>query len=240
MLCHLPGLLQEMGSVKSFTGQGMYIIVCYSIASSVTYTMQKYLYSRITSSIDQKYHTFNPPVINIFKSLLFFLCHFAGVEKKNDDMRKYFQRKCNRWDSCRQILLVEKRMEVLEHEGCAREHRSYQKRDITYWEQGKSLVAKNAVKNFTASHTLFTQQVDVQESQQPEGNSDSTASNSSHQNNESYTLSDLKKLRKKELAAIFEMKLGEPPSKKNKRVDIISDIMAWQNGHITTSRIQLK
>lgn len=27
MLCHLTGLLQEMGSVKSFTGQGMYIIV---------------------------------------------------------------------------------------------------------------------------------------------------------------------------------------------------------------------
>ena len=66
------------------------------------------------------------------------------MEKKNDDMRKYFQRKCNRWDSCRQILLVEKRIEVLEHEGCAREHRKYQKRDISYWEQGKSLVAKNA------------------------------------------------------------------------------------------------
>lgn len=134
-------------------------------------------------------------------------------------MRKYFQRKCNRWDSCRQILLVEKRMEVLEHEGCVREHRSYQKRDITYWEQGKSLVAKNAVKNFTqeAPHTLSTQQVDVQESQQLEGNSDSIASNSSHQNNDIYTLSDLKKLHKKELAAIFKMKSGEPPLKKKKK-----------------------
>lgn len=149
-------------------------------------------------------------------------------------MRKYFQRKCNRWDSCRQILLVEKRMEVLEHEGCAREHRSYQKKDISYWEQGKSLVAKNAVKNFIAeaSQTLSTQQVHVQESRQPEGDSDSIASNSCHQSSESYTLSDLKKLQKRELAAIIQMKLGKPPLKK-KKVDIISDIMAWQNGNST-------
>ena len=63
----------------------------------------------------------------------------------------------------------------------------------------------------------------------------SIASNSSHQNNESYTLSDLKKLQKKELADIFEMKSGEPPLKKKRRVDIISDIVNWQNGHITTS-----
>lgn len=149
-------------------------------------------------------------------------------------MRKYFQRKCNRWDSCRQILLVEKRMEVLEHEGCAREHRSYQKKDISYWEQGKSVVAKNAVKKFTAeaSEILSTQQVDVQESRQPEGNSDLIASNISYQNSESYTLSDLKKLRKRELDSIFQMKLGKPPLKK-KKVDIISDIMAWQNGNST-------
>lgn len=39
---------------------------------------------------------------------------WAGVEKENDDMRRYFHRKCNRWDSCRQILLVEKIEEVLE------------------------------------------------------------------------------------------------------------------------------
>jgi len=46
-------------------------------------------------------------------------------------------------------------------------------------------------------------------------------------------------LQKIELAAIFGLKLGEPHLKR-KEVDIISDIMAWQNGHITTSRILLK
>jgi len=80
-------------------------------------------------------------------------------------------------------------------------------------------VAKNAVKNFTAEglQTLSTQQVDAQESQQQEGNSGSIASNSCQQNSESYTLSDLKKLQKNELAAIFELKLGEPPYKRKKR-----------------------
>ena len=94
----------------------------------------------------------------------------------------------------------------------------YQKKDISYWEQGKSLVDKNAVRNFTAevSQTPSTQQVDVQESRQPEGNSDSIARNSCHQKSESYTLRDLKKLQKRELAAIFQMKLGKPPLKKKK------------------------
>lgn len=96
------------------------------------------------------------------------------------------------------------------------------KRDISYWEWGKSLVAKNAVKNCTAA--LSTQQVDVQESLQPEGNSDSIASNSCHQNSESYTLSDLKKLHERELAAIFQMKLGKPPLMKYK-VDITYSVI---------------
>ena len=37
------------------------------------------------------------------------------------------------------------------------------------------------------------------------------------------------------VADIFEMKSGEPPLKKKRRVDIISDIVNWQNGHITTT-----
>ena len=66
-------------------------------------------------------------------------------------------------------------------------------------------MAKNVVKMFfaEASHTPSTQQVNVQESQQPGANSDSIASNSSHQNNESYTESELKKLRKKKKKLIF-------------------------------------
>lgn len=43
------------------------------------------------------------------KSLLF----FAGVNKKNDDLRRYFRHKINQWDAAKNALLVEKRQEVL-------------------------------------------------------------------------------------------------------------------------------
>jgi len=55
----------------------------------------------------------------------------GGVEKKNDDMRRYFHQKCNRWDSCIQILLVEKREEVLVD--FSRRKPLYDKRDTNFW-----------------------------------------------------------------------------------------------------------
>lgn len=66
-------------------------------------------------------------------------------------MRKYFHRKCNRWDSCKQILLVEKRLENLDHEGCARKHRKYEKCNSSYWEHEKSLVAKQTVQKYSSN-----------------------------------------------------------------------------------------
>lgn len=36
-----------------------------------------------------------------------------GVEKKNDDMRRFFHREINRWDASTSVLLVEKRQEAL-------------------------------------------------------------------------------------------------------------------------------
>jgi len=57
-----------------------------------------------------------------------------GVEKKNDDYRRYFHRKINRWDACTSLLLVEKRQEALhEHQ---RQPRKYLKRDEAFWFNG--------------------------------------------------------------------------------------------------------
>ena len=39
--------------------------------------------------------------------------YFSSVEKKNDDLRRYFHRKLNRWDAATNLLLVEKRQEEL-------------------------------------------------------------------------------------------------------------------------------
>ena len=55
----------------------------------------------------------------------------AGVEKKNDDFRRYFHRKINKWDTCRDLLIVEKHLEKLqEHK---RTPSPYQKKDDTFW-----------------------------------------------------------------------------------------------------------
>ena len=47
----------------------------------------------------------------------------TGVEKKNDDLQRYFHRKINRWDAPTNLLLVEKRQEV--PRDCYREKHSY-------------------------------------------------------------------------------------------------------------------
>lgn len=56
-------------------------------------------------------------------------------------MPGYFHRKCNRWDSCRQIPLVKKREEQLEENG--RQKRRYEKKGNAYWlDGGKRTVAR--------------------------------------------------------------------------------------------------
>ena len=54
----------------------------------------------------------------------------TGVEK-NDDLRRYFHRKINRWDAATNLLLVEKRQEELREEERAKQ--PYEKRDSSYW-----------------------------------------------------------------------------------------------------------
>ena len=43
--------------------------------------------------------------------LLYLFLFNKGVEKKNDDLRRYFHRKIKRWDATKNLLLVEKRQE---------------------------------------------------------------------------------------------------------------------------------
>ena len=55
----------------------------------------------------------------------------TGVEKKNDDLRRYFHRKINRWDAATNLLLVEKRQELLRD--CGRAKRHYEKGNTSFW-----------------------------------------------------------------------------------------------------------
>ncbi|XP_028410462.1 uncharacterized protein LOC114533075 [Dendronephthya gigantea] len=54
-----------------------------------------------------------------------------GVEKKNDDVRKFHLTKSNKWDAPKNVLLVGKRLQVTSEQ--ERTTRSYYKRNIDYW-----------------------------------------------------------------------------------------------------------
>ena len=56
-----------------------------------------------------------------------FSIFFKGVEKKNNDLRRFFHRKINRWDAATNPLLVEKRQELW---GSVKERRNTLKRHV--------------------------------------------------------------------------------------------------------------
>jgi hypothetical protein len=72
--------------------------------------------------------------------------HFTGqgVEKNNDDAKKIYYQKSNRWDGARDVLLVENRQQLLSH--CEREKRQYHKRNSAYWENDIIEIRKKRTK----------------------------------------------------------------------------------------------
>ena len=105
---------------------------------------------------------------------------FTGVEKKNDHFRRYFYTKINRWDSAKDLLLVEKRQEALKD--CERVNRGYVKRKESFWmEGGKQQAAKKVVRVSTST---------------PEFPNTTTP----HQQ---YTLAELKKMKATELLVLL-------------------------------------
>jgi hypothetical protein len=73
----------------------------------------------------------------------------TGVEKKNDDFRRYFHRKINRWDAATNLLLVEKRQEELR--GYERRKRNYVKQNKTFWFEGGKQDAAKKVKRISTN-----------------------------------------------------------------------------------------
>ncbi|KAK3710028.1 hypothetical protein QZH41_012418, partial [Actinostola sp. cb2023] len=73
-----------------------------------------------------------------------------GVEKKNDDFRRYFMRKINRWDACASMLKVEKRQEVLRYK--ERLSRVYRKLDLEFWFLGGKEQAASQLSTSPVQH----------------------------------------------------------------------------------------
>ncbi|KAJ7371102.1 hypothetical protein OS493_027790 [Desmophyllum pertusum] len=129
-----------------------------------------------------------------------------GVEKKNDDLRRYFHRKINRWDAATNLLLVEKRQEVLR--ACQREKRTYVKRKLSFWcEGGKEEAANKVVRISTASVTDVTLQ-----------NGPTT---------QQLTQAELKKMKVNELLALLTEQTGRMASGPSKICDKLIHQRNW-------------
>ena len=70
--------------------------------------------------------------ISLFENLIYI--YIAGVEKNNDDCRRIHLQKSNKWDASKDILLVEKRLEMLSD--LERTPREYKKTSNDYWYTG--------------------------------------------------------------------------------------------------------
>ena len=124
---------------------------------------------------------------------------FAGVEKKNDDLRRYFHRKINRWDAATNLLLVEKRQEVLRD--MERTKRSYEKKRASFWfEGGKAESARKVVR------------ISTTQPEQPPAE-------------EGMNESQLKKKKVSELVTILERKSGKTVNKKTRKQDVINALL---------------
>ena len=133
-----------------------------------------------------------------------------GVEKKNDDYRRYFHSKINRWDACKSLLLVEKRQEAL----CSyeRQARPYLKRDIPFWYEGGKRNAIQAYRQAAAAP--------------PAPALPSPVPTNPTQALTSWTETDLRKKKVPELKCLLEELLGHPVPTKPLKKTLIADILA--------------
>lgn len=164
-------------------------------------------------------------MINIGK-LLFLI----GVEKKNDDLRKYYHRKINRWDAAINLLLVEKRQEVLRDK--QRNKRSYEKKDSSFWiEGGKQESARKKL-----SETESTQLSTPAQLQQPPAQTAETESTQlstpvqlppSQTDNEILNEDTLRKRKVSELISLFQNKTGKTLDKRTRRQDVITALLQY-------------
>ena len=81
-----------------------------------------------------------------------------GVEKNNDDTKKIFFQKSNKWDAARDVLLHESRQIALKHN--ERNKRTYEKEDENYWGSG---IVDTRKKRAKASRNQVLHEIQEQE-----------------------------------------------------------------------------
>ena len=142
----------------------------------------------------------------------------SGVEKKNDDFRRFFHRKINRWDACTSLLLVEKRQEALKC--CQRQSRSYVKRDTNFWcDGGKQESAKKVPR------------ISAVEKPREDVLTTPNATEDPQKKTITQSVDELKKLKIGDLIQLLNELIGHKPSlpKKPRKPDLISKITEIAN-----------
>ena len=116
-------------------------------------------------------------------------------------MRRYFHRKINRWDAATNLLLVEKRQEMLRDK--ERKKRGYEKRNTSFWlEGGKQEAARKVPRISTAP--------------QPEA-----APPAEPMMEES----ELRRKKVTDLIALLQQRTGKTINKKTRKQDLITALM---------------
>ena len=129
----------------------------------------------------------------------------SGVEKKNDDFRRYFHRKINRWDAATNLLLIEKRQESLrDHQ---RIPRKYLKRNNSFWNEGGKQEVASKVKR------ISTVPLEARETHNAKINLD-------------VSLDELKKMSVSNLISLLETISGQKLRKKSRKQDVLDKILS--------------
>lgn len=177
-------------------------------ASGVVCSESKIRAKMFSKSIDP-FSSSSPSMINIEKFLF-----LIGVEKKNDDLRKYYHRKINRWDAPINLLLVEKRQEVLRDK--QRNNHPYEKKDKSFWiEGGKQESARKLLRITTIPEPESTQLPPTQlpPAQLPPAQTGEEINEGT--------------LKVSELISLFQNKSGKTLNKRTRKQDIIAAILQY-------------
>ena len=136
----------------------------------------------------------------------------TGVEQKIDDLRRYFHRKINRWDAATNVLLIEKRQEVLRI--MERTKRPYEKRNTSFWLEGGKEESARKVSRISTTAPEPLPIVPIQENVVPE-----------QPPMEDMTESTLKKKNVSQLIVLLEKKSGKSVNKRTRKQEIIDALL---------------
>ena len=102
----------------------------------MTYDTNEYIFPKVLAlkTLIIQTETFSPQYKYPFGEFASFHL-FWGVETKNDDLRRYFHRKSNRWDAVTNLHLAEKRQKELRGQEWVK--RGYEKKGMkrSKWEE---------------------------------------------------------------------------------------------------------